>query len=52
MSLLELPISLSTNFLAESSPRPQNDPWHSDSTVAAPRTITRFMFITEYILQF
>ena len=34
--LLELPISPSTNFLAESSPRPQNDPWHSDSTVAAP----------------
>ena len=33
--LLELPISPSTN-LAESSPRPQNDPWHS---VAAPRTI-------------
>ena len=30
--LLELPISPSTN-LAESSPRPQNDP---DSTVAAP----------------
>ena len=47
--LLELPISPSTN-LAESSPRPQNDP---DSTVAAPQTITRFtMFITEYILQF
>ena len=34
--LLELPISPSTNFLAESSPRPQNDPWYSDSTVAAP----------------
>ena len=37
--LLELPISPNTN-LAESSPRPQNDPWYSDSTVAAPRTIT------------
>ena len=35
--LLELSISPSTDFLAESSPRPQNDPWHSDSTVAAPR---------------
>ena len=30
--LLELPISPSTDFLAESSPQPQNDPWHSDST--------------------
>ena len=44
--LLELPISPSTNFLAESSPWPQNDPWHSDSTVAAPpspQTITRIV---------
>ena len=43
--LLELPISPSTN-LAESSPRPQNDPWHSDSTVAAPRTVTRSLLST------
>ena len=35
--LLELPIPPNTEFLTESSPQPQNDPWHSDSIVAAAK---------------